>query len=195
MVDKAALLERLAERSDMSDEERAVLREAAALIRVGHAGVTKSGPLNETPSRAERNVARRADGPAEARLWSDGAARGNPGPAGAGAILKTPKGEVLAEVSGYLGHTTNNVAEYRALLLGLEQALALGVRRIEVRADSELLIKQLRGEYRVRDVKLKPLYEEAKSLLGRFDAARLLHVPRAENSDADRLANAGIDSR
>jgi ribonuclease HI len=126
-------------------------------------------------------------------LWSDGAARGNPGPAGSGAILKTPSGEVLAAESRYLGHTTNNVAEYRALLMGLERALALGVRKLEVRADSELLIKQLRGEYRVKNQGLKPLFAEAKALLSRFEAYQLTHVRRELNSEADQLANIGVD--
>ena len=192
MVDKAQVLELLAARSDLTELEREVLREAAEVLRQRALQSVKRASRSD-PSGSGRPLP--PDGAADAVLWSDGAARGNPGPAGAGAILKTRTGEVLAEVSGFLGHTTNNVAEYRALLLGLERALALGVRRLEVRADSELLIRQLRGEYRVRDEKLKPLYEEAKSLLARFQAARLLHVPREQNSDADRLANAGIDSR
>lgn len=129
----------------------------------------------------------------EAILWTDGAARGNPGPAGIGAILKSASGEVLFTGSEYLGHTTNNVAEYRAVLLGLRGALELGVRRIEVRADSELLIKQLKGQYRVRSPGLRPLYEEAKRLLARFESVRLTHVRRELNGEADRLANQGID--
>ncbi|HET9954732.1 MAG TPA: ribonuclease HI family protein [Polyangiaceae bacterium] len=129
----------------------------------------------------------------EAIVWTDGAARGNPGPAGAGAVIKTRDGNILAEVTEYLGTTTNNVAEYKALLLGLERALELGVRRLEVRADSELLIKQLRGEYRVRHYGLKPLYEAAKQLLGKFERFELNHVRRELNSEADRLANRGID--
>jgi ribonuclease HI len=128
----------------------------------------------------------------EAILWTDGAARGNPGPAGIGAILKSPSGEVLYTGSEYLGHTTNNVAEYRAVLLGLNGALALGITRIEVRADSELLIKQLKGEYRVKSPGLRPLYEEAKRLLSRFAAIKLTHVRRELNGEADRLANQGI---
>jgi ribonuclease HI len=128
-----------------------------------------------------------------ALLWTDGAARGNPGPAGAGIMLKSATGEVLAAEGTFLGHTTNNVAEYRALLLGLERALELGVKRVEVRADSELLIKQLKGEYRVRNEGLRPLYEQALGLLGRFTATRLLHVRREHNAEADRLANEGID--
>ncbi len=133
--------------------------------------------------------------PDEAILWSDGAARGNPGPAGTGAILKAPDGRVLAAEGRYLGHTTNNVAEYKALLMGLERALELGVKRIEVRADSELLIKQLLGEYRVKNEGLKPLHAEASALLGRFEAFKLSHVRRELNTEADQLANAGIDRR
>jgi ribonuclease HI len=128
-------------------------------------------------------------------LWTDGAARGNPGPAGCGAILKSPSGDVLDEQSQYLGHTTNNVAEYRALLLGLERALACGVRELEVRSDSELLIKQLRGEYRVRSAGLQPLYTQAKQLISRFASVRLVHVRRELNAEADRLANRGIDAQ
>ena len=137
-----------------------------------------------TPTRGE-----------DAILWTDGAARGNPGPAGIGALLKTPNGEVLSAASAYLGQATNNVAEYKALLLGLERALALGVRRIEVRADSELLVKQIKGEYRVKSSGLRPLHREALRLLARFESSRLVHVRREQNSEADRLANTGIDSR
>ncbi len=131
----------------------------------------------------------------KAILWSDGAARGNPGPAGVGAILKSPEGEVLAAESQYLGHTTNNIAEYRALLLGLERALALGVAALEVRADSELLIKQLKGEYRVKSEGLKPLFEKARQLLARFESVQLTHVRRELNAEADKLANRGIDEQ
>lgn len=127
-------------------------------------------------------------------LWTDGAARGNPGPAGIGAILKSPSGEVLYTGSEYLGHSTNNVAEYKAVLLGLAGALAQGVRHIELRADSELLIKQLRGEYRVRSPGLRPLYEEARKLLLRFASVKLTHIRRELNAEADRLANQGIDA-
>lgn len=136
----------------------------------------------------------KSPGPApEAILWTDGAARGNPGPAGIGAIMKTPSGEVLFGAGRYVGLTTNNVAEYKALLMGLEQALQRGIRRLEVRADSELLIKQLRGEYRLRAEGLRPLYEQAKALLAKFESVELLHVRRAENAEADKLANQGID--
>jgi len=129
----------------------------------------------------------------DAILWTDGAARGNPGPAGSGAILKTTSLEVLAADGQYIGETTNNVAEYKALLLGLLRALQHGIRRLEVRADSELMIKQLRGEYQVRAEGLKPLFAEAKGMIGRFEAVRLVHVRREQNVEADRLANQAID--
>ncbi len=141
-------------------------------------------PPNSSPSAAPT---------LEAVLWTDGAARGNPGPAGIGAILKNESGEVLYTGSEFLGHTTNNVAEYKAVLLGLEGALAQGVSRIEVRADSELLIKQLKGEYRVKSPGLKPLYDEARKLLGRFASVKLTHIRRELNGEADRLANQGTD--
>jgi ribonuclease HI len=190
MADKARMLERLAARLDLSEPERAALHEAAAYFRA-----TQSDGSGERSAASRPSSSPDGSQTPEAILWSDGAARGNPGPAGAGAVLKRPNGEVLAEVSGFLGHTTNNVAEYKALLMGLDRALNLGIRRIEVRADSELLIKQLRGEYRVKDEKLKLLFAEAKALLARFASTKLLHVRREQNADADRLANAGIDSR
>ena len=144
-------------------------------------------PNSDPPSASD------SDTSAEAILWTDGAARGNPGPAGIGAILKTADGQVLAAECRYLGRTTNNVAEYQALLLGLSRALEQGVRRLEVRADSELLIKQLKGEYRVRAEGLRPLFEQAKGMLERFQSVKLVHVRREQNSEADRLANQGID--
>lgn len=141
-------------------------------------------PQSSTPPAAQDR---------EAVLWTDGAARGNPGPAGIGAILKSPSGEVLYTGSEYLGHTTNNVAEYKAVLLGLAGALEQGIQRVEVRADSELLIKQLKGEYRVKSAGLKPLFDEARQLLSRFKSVKLTHIRRELNGEADRLANQGID--
>ena len=108
--------------------------------------------------------------------------------------MKTVGGQTLATCSEYLGCTTNNVAEYRALVMGLRKALKLGLRRIEVRADSELLIKQLTGQYRVKNERLRPVYQDAKRLLAQFEVARLKHVRRELNGEADRLANQGIDS-
>ena len=108
-------------------------------------------------------------------------------------MLKTRSGVVIVAEGQSIGHATNNVAEYRALLLGLEKALERGVRRVEVRADSELLIKQLKNEYRVKNPGLRPLFEQAQAMLGRFETVRLTHVRREHNAEADRLANEGID--
>ncbi|MFC1641380.1 ribonuclease HI family protein [Myxococcota bacterium] len=130
----------------------------------------------------------------EAVLFSDGASRGNPGPAGIGAVLEMSAGQRTVEISEYIGLATNNVAEYRALLAGLERALELGIRRLEVRADSELMIRQLRGEYQVKSASLLPLFQHARRLMGRFQQVILLHVRRELNTRADELANVGIDS-
>lgn len=127
------------------------------------------------------------------RVYSDGAARGNPGPAGAGAVVVDASGKVLARRGRFLGTATNNVAEYKGLLLGLEAAKELGAREVEVRADSQLLIRQLKGEYAVKHAGLKPLHAEALRLLRAFDRFDLQHVPREENALADEMSNRAID--
>jgi ribonuclease HI len=127
------------------------------------------------------------------RVFSDGAARGNPGLAGAGAVVTTPDGKVLARRGRFLGKTTNNVAEYQGLILGLQAAQELGAREVEVRADSQLLIRQLKGEYAVKHAGLKPLHAEALRLLVSFDRYTLQHVPREENALADEMSNRAID--
>ena len=126
-------------------------------------------------------------------VYSDGAARGNPGPAGAGAFITTPGGEVVAEIAEGLGRTTNNVAEYTAAILGLERARDLGARRVLLRSDSQLLVNQLQGRYRVKSDHLKGLHERVRSLAAGFDDIEFEHVPRALNTEADRLANEGVD--
>jgi ribonuclease HI len=126
-------------------------------------------------------------------LMVDGAARGNPGDAGCGAVILDNNGTVVKELSCYLGHTTNNVAEYEGLLMGLEALVRLGKKRIRVQSDSQLLVRQLNGEYRVKDEKLRALFQKAMALLRQFEAYRILHVPRELNKLADRLANKGID--
>jgi len=128
-------------------------------------------------------------------LYCDGASRGNPGPAGAGAMLVDPSGEIRAQAGEYLGQTTNNVAEYRALLLGLKMAQNLGVKKLQVFADSELLVRQLNGSYRVKAPHLLPLWQEAKKELQKFKAHAITHVPREENAPADGLANQAIDRK
>lgn len=128
-------------------------------------------------------------------LYCDGASRGNPGPAGAGVALYNPQGELKAQKSWYLGETTNNVAEYQALLLGLKLAEKLRVTRIQVLIDSQLLVHQLNGYYRVKAAHLLPLWREAKQRLQNFEACAISHVPRQANARADALANEAIDQK
>ncbi len=126
-------------------------------------------------------------------LYCDGASRGNPGPASIGFVLYDPAGIPVAEVGEAIGETTNNVAEYRALVAGLETSLERGVSRIEVRLDSLLLVKQVTGEYRVKASHLKPLQRQAVKLLTRFAEAKISHVRRERNTVADALANEALD--
>ena len=131
--------------------------------------------------------------PGEWCLMVDGASRGNPGEAGCGAVIYDEQGEILKELTSYLGSSTNNVAEYQGLLMGLEGVLELGGRKLQIRSDSELLVRQLNGVYRVKNEKLKVLYRKALDLLGRLEAYRIIHVRREHNKLADRLANLAID--
>jgi ribonuclease HI len=128
-------------------------------------------------------------------IFCDGASRGNPGPAGAGALLLVSgAGKVLARVCKPLGRATNNEAEYAALLLGLQEARRLNASRVSVFADSELVIKQLTGVYRVKHPVMRERHQEAMRLLGGFEAWSATHVPRERNTEADRLANQALDS-
>ena len=125
-------------------------------------------------------------------LYSDGAARGNPGPAGVGIVIK--KGvDTLLEASAYIGKTTNNVAEYMALIRGLEEALLLGIKEIDCFVDSELLAKQINGEYKVKHEGLVPLSHHLRELINKFKSFKISHTVREENKQADKLANRGID--
>lgn len=124
----------------------------------------------------------------------DGGARGNPGPAAIAAVLSTPEGEVVADAKEAIGVATNNVAEYRALILGLARARELGANEVEVVNDSELVQKQINGEYKVKHPDMKPLYAEAIAALGQFDAWLVRSVPRAQNKDADALVNQALDA-
>jgi ribonuclease HI len=128
-------------------------------------------------------------------VFSDGASRGNPGPAGAGAVLTLPSGEVLERLGLFLGTQTNNHAEYMGAILGLKRARALGADEVELVADSQLLIRQLAGRYRVKSATLRPLYEEARRLLALFRRHSLRHLPREENKEADTMSNRAIDER
>ncbi len=133
--------------------------------------------------------------PLRTRLFTDGAARGNPGPAGAGAVIVNPDGHIVAKVGKFLGESTNNVAEYMGLILGLKRAKAMGIKELDVLADSELMVKQLNGEYAVKADHLKPLHLEAESLLKAFPDVTVRHIPREENSAADAMSNRAIDER
>ena len=123
----------------------------------------------------------------------DGGARGNPGPAAAACVITSPAGDVLGEHSQLLGRATNNVAEYRALLLGLAKARELGAGEVEVVGDSELIAKQVQGAYKVKHEAMRPLYLEAIAALGDFERWSIRTVPRAQNADADALVNAALD--
>lgn len=124
----------------------------------------------------------------------DGGARGNPGPAAIAAVLSTPEGEVVADAKEAIGVATNNVAEYRALLLGLERARELGATEVEVVNDSELVQKQINGEYKVKHPDMKPLYAQAIESFRAFDRWMIRSVPRAQNKDADALVNQALDA-
>ena len=123
-----------------------------------------------------------------ALMWIDGASSGNPGPSGIGVACRTPEGKAIFELSQSIGRATNNVAEYTALIRGLEEAAGRGIRHVRVRTDSELLARQMNGRYRVRHAALLPLHEQARRLTGRFSVCTIEHVPREANRDADRLA-------
>ena len=129
--------------------------------------------------------------PQDVTLYVDGAAKGNPGPAGIGIRVESG-GEVLREHADYIGKATNNTAEYKALIQGLRIAREMGSSGVEVVSDSELMVRQLNGAYRVKTASLLPLYREAKDLAGGFERFRIRHVLRGENGEADRLANEGI---
>lgn len=126
------------------------------------------------------------------QIFTDGAARGNPGPAGIGVVIRNDA-KVLLEVADSIGESTNNVAEYMAFIRGLEEAMDMGEKNIEVFSDSELLVKQINGEYRVKNNGLIPLFNHAQSLIKKFKHCRVYHTPREENKMADKLANRGID--
>lgn len=126
-------------------------------------------------------------------IHSDGGARGNPGPAGIGAIINSEDGKVVAEISQFIGHATNNQAEYQALLAGLEKAVILGADTLDCFLDSELAVKQINREYKVKNKELAPLFLKVYNLTTKFKAIRFIHIPREQNKEADRLANEAMD--
>ena len=131
----------------------------------------------------------------EVVVWTDGGARGNPGPAGYGVVVTTPDGEVLSQRAEGIGWATNNVAEYRGAIAGLEQALVLGARRVRVRADSLLVVNQQKGRWKVKNAALQALWAETRRLAGQFERVTWEHVPRQRNRRADALANQAMDAQ
>ncbi len=130
----------------------------------------------------------------ELTIYTDGASRNNPGEAGAGVFIMRD-GKPLEKIARYLGTTTNNIAEYTAAIIGLEHAVALGASRVRLIADSELLVKQLNGIYRVKNEGLKPLHMKAKELIARIGSVEVQYTPRENNKEADALANKAIDEK
>ena len=125
--------------------------------------------------------------------YCDGGSRGNPGPAGYGVFLQNADGKTVGELSEYLGKKTNNFAEYSGLLAALDYAIQQGIPKLKVVADSELMVKQIKGQYKVNSPELRPLYEEAKRRIGKLEAFQIQHVLRGKNQQADRLANQAMD--
>jgi ribonuclease HI len=125
-------------------------------------------------------------------IYADGASSGNPGPAAIGAILKDEQGNLIASISQRIGTTTNNQAEYRAIIAALEKAISLGAREVELRSDSELVVKQIKGRYRVKKATLRPLYQRVVQLIGSFAGFTITHIPREQNREADGLANKAL---
>lgn len=125
-------------------------------------------------------------------IHTDGASRGNPGQAAIGATIKDEQGRLLATVARRIGLATNNQAEYRAVIAALEEAIRWGARRVELYSDSELVVKQLKGDYRVKKAALRPLYQSVVRLAGRLDSFRISYIPRSKNTEADDLANSAF---
>lgn len=130
----------------------------------------------------------------ELTVYTDGASRNNPGEAGAGVYI-LEAGRPIGKIARYLGRTTNNIAEYTAAILALEYALKAGAKKVSLFADSELLVKQLNGQYRVKNEGLKPLYQKVKVLIAQIGHVELQYIPRAMNKEADALANQAIDEK
>jgi ribonuclease HI len=184
-----------------SDVEKAAQRAADDIDEAMELSKTERDQRRRERAAAddrERQAAAAAEAAEQAkrtRLYTDGAARGNPGPAGAGAVILNPDGHIVAKIGKFLGDSTNNVAEYMGLILGLKRAKAMGIKELEVYSDSELLVKQLAGEYQVKAEHLRPLHDEAKLLLQGFSFIQVHHIPREQNAQADAMSNRAIDER
>ncbi len=183
-----------------SDAEKAAKRSAEELEEgMALSRAEQERRRRERSAEADLERAKAAEAaaarPPRTRLFTDGAARGNPGPAGAGAVIVNPGGHIVAKIGKFLGESTNNVAEYMGLILGLRRAKAMGIKQLEVLCDSELLVRQLKGEYQVKAEHLKPLHLEAEALLRGFPDVEIRHIPREENAQADAMSNRAIDER
>ncbi len=130
----------------------------------------------------------------ELLIFVDGACKGNPGPASVGAVLMDTNGETIHTISEFIGHATNNIAEYFALIFALQEAVALGAKRVTVKTDSQLMARQFSGEYETREPHVKMMYKIVKRLAGYFEKCAVVHIPREENREADRLANQAIEA-
>jgi ribonuclease HI len=171
------------------------LDEGMALSKVEREARRRDRAAEAEQERKASAEAAAAERRKRTRLFVDGAARGNPGPAGAGAVILSPDGHVVAKLGKFLGESTNNVAEYMGLILGLKRAKAMGIKELDVFSDSELMVKQLAGDYAVKAEHLKPLHDEARALLRGFAEVEVRHVPREENAQADLMSNRAIDER
>jgi ribonuclease HI len=148
------------------------------------------------PARAElfaHSPAEQKPSPSAHRANIDGAARGNPGPAAYGVLIRDGRGEIVAKLKKYIGRMTNNVAEYYGLIAALDYAESHGIRALRIESDSELLVKQMRGLYKVKSEDLRPLFERAKKMSQGFESFRIEHVYREQNREADALANQALD--
>ena len=126
---------------------------------------------------------------------TDGAARGNPGPAAIGATIKDERGRLIAQISQRIGIATNNQAEYRAVIAALKEAIRLGAKKVDISVDSQLVVQQIGGRYRVKNARLKPLFQEVKRLTERFETFTVAHIPRNQNTEADSLTNMAYHHR
>ncbi len=183
-----------------SEVERAARASAEDLdAAMNESKTERAAKKKERAAHADRERAEVAakvqERPARTKLFADGAARGNPGPAGAGAVIVNAAGHIVAKIGKFLGDSTNNVAEYTGLILGLKRAKAMGIKELDVFCDSELVVKQIHGDYAVKADHLKPLHDEAKALLAAFPEVHVAHIPREENSAADEMSNRAIDQR
>ena len=176
---------------------RALLTEAACAVGDGLAGrpVSDSRLAGRSAQALGQGFLFEACLPASLRIHTDGASRGNPGEAGIGVVIEDESGKVIKEIRRYIGKATNNQAEYAALIDGLKAARGINADNVTVFADSELLVKQVKGEYKVKHPQLQPLFAQAKGLISGLKKFKISHVPREKNAHADALANEAIDKK